>query len=300
MTAKIEKDIKEKIIIRDSDIRRLNFYVTHMKDKNKLFDFYSLTNTCESINRNLSIVYEEIIKRKEFVDEMRAACNKVILPKKEFNWIKINDRNCFWAWLMIKDIRSELLPFHTNELYSSSPILYDKLPINQIPTNTKERYKAIIDFFDILRIDIQIVRNYFYNLKIRLRQIYQFSTSFNWLKKEDKEQCKWAWEYIKRSGIIINNEKILIPFSKKEMYFTIIAAFDSWPVLDVEKELFLIKMRKAWSQKKYRDDVSDKKLLNTYISKEAKKKLDIMTKINKKKINEIIELMIDNEYDKYQ
>lgn len=300
MMSQAEKDIKERIIIRDSDIRRRNFYVSHMKDKNHLFHFYGLTHNCQDINYNLSIVYPDIIERKVFVDKMRAACNEVILPKKEFNWIKINDRNCFWVWLMIRGIKNKNLPLYTSLNEFNNVPLYDQLPINKIPASTKERYDAIIEFFDTLRIDVKLVRAYFSRLRIKLQQVYAFSTSFLWIKKENKKQCEWAWDYMKRSGVIIKNENILTPISKKEMYFTIIAAFDSWFALDVEKELFLIKMKKAWSQKKYRDEVSGQKLLNTYISQNAKDKLDKMTAISKRKINEMIELMIDNEYKKYQ
>ncbi|WP_159565445.1 hypothetical protein [Budvicia diplopodorum] len=300
MTIQTGKDIKEKVIIRDSDIRRLNFYEEYMRSNHSFFNLYRLANNCNAINESLVIVYPDLLERKAFVDKMRAACNKVILPKKEFNWIKINDRNCFWAWLMIRDIRNKDLPLYTNLFDSKTPPIYDQLPINKIPASTIERYNAIVEFFDILRTDVRMIRVYFYHLRIKLQKVYTFSTSFLWIKKENKKQCEWAWDYMKRSGVIIKNENILTPISKKEMYFTIIAAFDSWFALDSEKELFLIKMKKAWSQKKYRDEVSDQKLLNTYISQNAKDKLDKMTAISKRKINEMIELMIDNEYKKYQ
>ncbi|MGI3399783.1 hypothetical protein ACRU3A_20975, partial [Providencia stuartii] len=58
-------------------------------------------------------------------------------------------------------------------------------------------------------------------------------------------------------------------------------------------KLFLSQTRKAWSQKKYRDGVKDKAVLNTYISKSSMVKLKKIAKNHNKNINEIIEAMID-------
>ncbi|PHI30041.1 hypothetical protein [Budvicia aquatica] len=298
MTTPGSNNIEKSVVIRDSDIRRLKFYVEYMKSL--LSNNKNLDVDCTSINEKLATEYPSIIERKSFVDNMKKECNRFILPKKEFNWIKVNDRVCFWVWLMIRDIRNKYLPIRNDLLDLAHPAFYDVLVINKVPASTKERYDAIIELFDGLRTDIGFIRYYFYQLKIEIQHVYKFSTSFNWLKKENKKQCQWALEYIKGSGVINQYESMLTPMSKKEIHSTVIAAFDSWHALDAVKELFLIKIKKAWGQKKYRDEISDKKLLNTYISKNAKDKLDMMTSTNKKKIHEMIEMMIDNEYKKYQ
>jgi|GEM_PF-5716074 len=63
-----------------------------------------------------------------------------------------------------------------------------------------------------------------------------------------------------------------------------------------EVDLFFIKLKKSWSQKKFRDGVKDKKVLNTYISGESKSKLEKMAKFKGVKLNEVLEEIIDYSY----
>lgn len=76
--------------------------------------------------------------------------------------------------------------------------------------------------------------------------------------------------------------------------------FDQWVEnkSDAEGELFIIKTKKAWSQKKFRDGVANKKVLNTYISKGSKRQLDYLASKNGMKINELIEMLINDAYAK--
>lgn len=63
-----------------------------------------------------------------------------------------------------------------------------------------------------------------------------------------------------------------------------------------EVDLFFIKLKKSWSQKKFRDGVKDKKVLNTYISGESKSKLEEMAKLKGMRLNQVLEDIIDSSY----
>ena len=65
---------------------------------------------------------------------------------------------------------------------------------------------------------------------------------------------------------------------------------------NAEVDLFFIKLKKSWSQKKFRDSVKDKKVLNTYISGESKSKIEEMAKFKGMKLNEVLEEIIDYSY----
>lgn len=84
------------------------------------------------------------------------------------------------------------------------------------------------------------------------------------------------------------------------MSLKIHSIFDQWVdnKSDAEAELFIIKTKKAWSQKKFRDSVASKKVLNTYISKDSKRQLDYLIGKNEMKINELIEMLINEAYAK--
>lgn len=70
--------------------------------------------------------------------------------------------------------------------------------------------------------------------------------------------------------------------------------FDFWSLGydDADVKLFLIDAKKALNQKKFREKVKDKVVLNTYISNEVKDKLKKLAKRDKVKINEMLERII--------
>lgn len=74
------------------------------------------------------------------------------------------------------------------------------------------------------------------------------------------------------------------------------SSFDFWALSKSKAEikLYLIEMRKSWSQKKFRDGVKDKKVLNTYISKKASDKLKKISKEENKNMSDILDFLILN------
>ncbi|HGN9120591.1 TPA: hypothetical protein ACK1SE_003553 [Proteus mirabilis] len=74
------------------------------------------------------------------------------------------------------------------------------------------------------------------------------------------------------------------------------SSFDFWALSKSKAEikLYLIEMRKSWSQKKFRDGVKDKKVLNTYISKKAGDKLKKISKEENKNMSDILDFLILN------
>lgn len=75
---------------------------------------------------------------------------------------------------------------------------------------------------------------------------------------------------------------------------TIVSGFDFWALNKTEPEvkLFLLETRKSLSQKRFRDKVKDKEILNTYISKQAKRRLKYLAKKHQININEVLEILI--------
>ncbi|MER1722861.1 hypothetical protein KDA12_09510, partial [Proteus mirabilis] len=120
----------------------------------------------------------------------------------------------------------------------------------------------------------------------------EYPDPFSFLSKKT-EALKWISERLIRANIAVDDDvNVLI---QNEKWKLIISCFDYWAIFSsVEAvKLFLSQTRKAWSQKKYRDGVKDKAVLNTYISKSSMVKLKKIAKNHNKNINEIIEAMID-------
>ncbi|GAB1438674.1 hypothetical protein MASR2M36_14270 [Providencia sp.] len=120
----------------------------------------------------------------------------------------------------------------------------------------------------------------------------EYPDPFSFLSKKT-EALKWIGERMMRENIAADDDvNVLI---KNQKWKIIVSCFDYWAVIStVERvKLFLFQTKKAWSQKKYRDGVKDKAVLNTYISKSSMLKLKEIAKNHNKNINEIIEAMIE-------
>ncbi|MGR6834002.1 hypothetical protein [Aliivibrio wodanis] len=135
-----------------------------------------------------------------------------------------------------------------------------------------------------------------------LNEKYTHSRSkfnFNWLSKKDNEQAIWAIKYIKDNHIIKNNHKHIPNIIDDYNHYSIVipALFHSLEISDDAKELFLIKMKKAWGQVKYRNKIKkDKKTtINLVIRQDSKSKLEDISNFYGLNLNETFEKLINNE-----
>ena len=234
-----------------------------------------------------------------FIKNMMELCDQALLPDKEFEWIdKKNERLCYFAWCHL------LLKVQDNEARrieaGLAPVQYIPLMrINSNPTNIDERHQAIIDFFDKLDTNLSYKRYLNEELKASWQNIYNFSEKFKWLDKKDQSQCDWAWDYL--YNYLYNRgitHYFLSPTNPSDKHGMVIASFDIWSDHPAEKKLFIVNMKKAWGQKKYRDSLKGKKAYNIVMDVEIKSKLDHMAKRQGKKINETLEWLINQECDK--
>jgi hypothetical protein len=64
------------------------------------------------------------------------------------------------------------------------------------------------------------------------------------------------------------------------------------------KALLIDKMKKAWSQKKFREKSNGKKPYSISMTQNTKQKLNALAEEHEMKINEMVELLIQNEYQR--
>lgn len=118
----------------------------------------------------------------------------------------------------------------------------------------------------------------------------KYPSPFNFIR--DNNELDWLIPRLVK-GSIVNNIDInyLCGIINKE---TMVSSFDFWALYKNESEikLFLLETKKSLSQKRFRDKVKDKEVLNTYISKEAKKRLKYLARKNNLNINQVLEILI--------
>ncbi|MHA2769932.1 hypothetical protein ACXZ7F_01435 [Vibrio harveyi] len=191
------------------------------------------------------------------------------------NEIRTNERFCNFSWFYIKKK------------------LLGKLPLNSNGQNIKKRSSEVISNirkvngskYSHLELEMSIVEKW--HLSSKNTEI------ISWLKDEE-DKIKWAWNYIlKRDPFIVEyiwDTKKLTP-DLKDYVITFFDIID-----DNKREIAITRIKKAWNQKKFRDQVQSKKQCCINLSESSNKKLNAISNSKKMKRNKIIELLISNEF----
>ncbi|WP_201595201.1 hypothetical protein [Psychrobacter vallis] len=103
----------------------------------------------------------------------------------------------------------------------------------------------------------------------------------SWIKTEDNNQLYWAWNYLDKAGILIKPQLFLAQ-NNEDLFAQICASLDafdnnhntSYPYApSPNKKYFISNMRKAWSQKKFRDKTDIDAAQDLLLTRKAKKQL---------------------------
>ncbi|STY55012.1 MULTISPECIES: hypothetical protein [Vibrio] len=120
--------------------------------------------------------------------------------------------------------------------------------------------------------------------------------NYSWIDKKNTVQINWIIEYLKKSNIelwfIKNNEDI------DYKYYSCLSLLDLWqenyfiPEIG-SKDYFLEKMKRSWSQQKYRLSVKNKKSINLRVDKEIEKKINKLCADSKLTKSQLIESLLN-------
>ncbi|MBB1351238.1 MULTISPECIES: hypothetical protein [unclassified Pseudoalteromonas] len=242
-------------------------------------------------------------EKEKMVQSLIAEAEQSLLSLDEFDWIKDNERACYFLWASIylnsyAEYPAHPLALQTQEHQPQYIHFYSQHNLKSNPSNSKERFGEVVNYFDRVRQPREWKLNLIAHLKGIWGHIFSSRKPFSWLEKDNEEQCRWAWDYI--SKIDWDNSKPMISqlsaTSTKEMYFAIYAAYDTWNAATEAKRLFTIDFNKAWQQKKHRDSRQGKKACSLVLHEDIKNKLDELAKTRKVTLSQLVEQLIEKEH----
>ncbi|CAK2609173.1 conserved hypothetical protein [Vibrio crassostreae] len=118
--------------------------------------------------------------------------------------------------------------------------------------------------------------------------------NFHWLDNK-QQQDLWAHSYLTKQDVFKNKFRYLPAiFSDKKYSLTFMQAmFHALEVDKFEKNIILIKMKKAWGQVKYRNKIKteNKVTLNLVVDKSTSKDLKALSKEFDQPVNQIVSMM---------
>lgn len=291
--------------------REYNFYLQYLSAKMVGFDRIKECDQIDECEREINKKIEYLIRKDRklsgLISEMKNAFQATQLTLNDFKWNdKKEERFWNWAWCYLKEniqydsrngIEHKLLPVEDigNQIMPPNFSLLSLKALNKDRNNSSDRQTDIIKAFhdgEAERAEqLEIIKF----IDEEWKAVYKDKRIVEWLEENNNTQWSWALGYL---------EKIDRHFMKKawepgcdtEMRAAIIAAMD---MLDdhVRKELFVGKLKRAWSQKKFRDKSDGKKAYSINMTSKTKERLDELAEHHELKLNEVIAKLIKREHD---
>ncbi|EGQ8673200.1 CopG family transcriptional regulator [Vibrio cholerae] len=269
-------------------------------DISELKDTYIPNSTSHKIHATSTIEINKDIKERRL---------KETISQSDLEWIiKHNHRQCLYLFLSLlihEQETSILARIITPEIYNNKKSLTNTSTI--LNRSILEHFNPEIEHnFDLMHehlllFFISINKNIAIALMDTLKAEWSKALKNNnhdWIDKENTYQINWIIEYFKKSNIepwFINNNQDL--YFK---YYLCVVLIDLWQQDDFiekigSKDYFLEKMKRSWSQQKYRLSVKDKKSINLRVDKEIEKKINKLCTDLKLTKSQLIELLLKNK-----
>ncbi|HGE6130010.1 TPA: hypothetical protein ACGG8F_002748 [Vibrio cholerae] len=129
---------------------------------------------------------------------------------------------------------------------------------------------------------------------------YKSENKLSWIEKGNRDQAIWLKKYISNNELIETITKRIPKCLNKEelIHITVPSLIYSMDMEDAERELFIIKMRQAWGQVKYRNKIKkeNKVNFNFVTDKRTKEKLKKLSCVYDLTMNETLDRLINAAY----
>lgn len=251
---------------------------------------------------NIFPTYEEGL---ENIEKIKYWFNQSSLSDNELAWLKQNNsRLTHWLWNLLvchKNLSNLINHLNPIEIEINSPSnqdFFDIFSFNRNAYSTKEKHELLIKAFDLsimLREDKIKLLN---QLRERWEQM-KSEEEFTWIDGNNTAVSIWAVDYFKdycNKNFLPINAVNYISFEHPLNEFILL--FDSWSIDSANKKLFIIAMKKALSQKKYRDKQAGKKQCSFNLSENTILQLSELSTRQGRPKNHILETLIYAEYFK--
>lgn len=205
------------------------------------------------------------------VQQIRDEKRRLLLPEQQLEWLNEGARQTKWIlskFMQLAGLTWSNVPQHVS---GQDQLI---LSIDLWPVDTTQKKLALDD------------------LKRQWTHHKSGDKTYKWFKDND-EKSVLAWEWLSR-----NTSFTLLYSEPFEKYEDLLIFFDSENLTTEQKALYIDKIKKRWSQQKYRESLTGKSQYNFILSDKAAATLDKLSDHYEISRAKIIEILLDMEADK--
>ncbi|EJE3288667.1 hypothetical protein M4F77_003698 [Vibrio alginolyticus] len=277
------------------------------------------------LNSRVDDINREILKTKANVNEINSYISKLnnefinsYIQRSSFDWIENNNTlMCYILWSILKllttnkinafnkfyserKITKEDLSFSHDEIFSSSFFTLTITENDLCIFPNKNKKEKIIELVDSLDLNIEMKLNLIKAMQEKYLEI-QEADYLGWIDEKDNVQPGWIISYLKKNKLNID----FLVSNGISSYYAIVSSFFLWDYKSIHevcgsKDMFIFKVRKAWNQKKHRDNNKKKKKkeYNILMSDDIGYKMEFIAESHESKKNKVVEMLINKEYQR--
>ena len=226
---------------------------------------------------------------KDYVSDAYSEMTYKLVPEQNFEWLVDNLRSqIFVLNILSKEKGYIYFDINSNNLMEEIYSFFD----NKDNTNNLESKMLLLN-----------------DMQKRWSSIIRSEKYSKWLVESDVSHIEWTKDYLKKAGIYNNsvrNDKF-----PKETRNHILASLDliDHPVSEImndnyinyrssdRKEIIIDKMKRAWSQQKYRSAGKTKKAYHLPLTKKTKAKLEKMAQVQGLSETAMLDILINRFYE---
>ncbi|ERL56961.1 hypothetical protein [Psychrobacter aquaticus] len=254
------------------------------------YDFEEVPNS--NVKNGLVLEFDKRGDTRDLIDENVQLIKTVLLPEVNFDWLKSSLRARVFALNVLKN----------DDLFRNARIIYSDSIIDRI--------YSIIDHAQTIE-DDRMSQDEMARILLEIKSIWEkISNEDNytkWLKSDDGEQIKWVMNYLKDKRIYKRSD--IDHSDNSQIRDAVLASLD---LIDnpriglnqmrsrqsAEKELIIDKMKRAWSQQKFRDSGKTKKPFHLPLTISANANLKELAKFNSLTDAKQLEQLINSAHKK--
>ena len=241
-------------------------------------NIYFNTTSNSSLKYKDSILCSHInsqIDQTTAINILISNVQNILVSKEHLEWIENNNHRLI-IWLLNR----------LSQQYNFIIITYG---INNL-------YKTFLYNLDAINISIDEKILFLQNCASEWNFRKSSDSEIKWIQKTNSSQLEWAWLYLTKHNLLTHYFNHIS--NNNEKYESILACLDNLSYSSPEtKELILLKMKKTWSQKKFRDSGKAKKPYHLPLTQETQAQLEELAKLKNMNKSKVLEAIILKEFN---
>jgi hypothetical protein len=201
---------------------------------------------------------------QSFYSNLKRNCDNTLINKEKLSWInKNNPRACYFFYKKLTQTTTD----DDLNIYLQVPILGvqldNKIWMDTSATSIAEKTNSINQAIDCMNINKIVKERYIDDLK-KMYASTLATNNFEWVIPNETLH-EWFYSYMETNLLLVKNRNFITDSFIDNPLYSAIEIYDDWqPIHKSEKELFIIKLRKAYQQQSYRQNKAGKEKTYTY------------------------------------